>query len=49
MAKLSKTERSALIASAIKTISEHKQLSPAARERGLKVLEKALRRDTDCR
>ncbi|MCK9524829.1 MAG: hypothetical protein M0R49_02750 [Limnochordia bacterium] len=49
MQKLTKSEKREMIAAAIKTISEHKSLAPASRERGLTVLSKALAKNSDLR
>ena len=47
--KLTKREKREMIAAAMKTISEHKSLTPASKERGLGVLEKALAKHSDPR
>ncbi|HHT68828.1 MAG TPA: hypothetical protein GXZ85_06175 [Firmicutes bacterium] len=46
MQKLTKKEKREMIAAAMKTISEHKSLSPELKERGLSPLEKALRKNS---
>ncbi len=47
MSKLSKKEKREMIAAAMKTISEHKGLSPASKDRGVVVLGKALAKNSD--
>ncbi|HKM43695.1 MAG TPA: hypothetical protein VJZ70_06845 [Limnochordia bacterium] len=49
MQKLTKREKQEMIAAAMKTISEHKSLAPASKERGLSVLGKALTKNSDPR
>ena len=49
MHKFTKKEKRELIAAAMKTISEQQGLSPAARERGLATLQKALTKNSDQR
>ena len=49
MPKLTKKEKREMIAAAMKTISEHKGLSPASKDRGVVVLGKALLRNSDPR
>lgn len=49
MNKLTKKEKREMIASAMKTISEHKSLTPAARDRGLATLQKAFEKNSDTR
>jgi len=47
MNRFSKKEKREMIAAAMKTLSEHKSLSPEAKDRGLNTLQKALERNTD--
>jgi len=49
MPKLSKKEKREMIAAAMKTISEHKGLSPATKDRGVVVLAQALLKNSDSR
>lgn len=49
MGKLSKKEKREMIAAAMKTLSEHKSLSPQARDRGLAVLRQAFERTSESR
>ncbi|NLL48187.1 MAG: hypothetical protein GX249_06355 [Firmicutes bacterium] len=46
MERLSKQEKREMIAAAMKTISEHRSLKPDSKERGLRVLEQALTRNS---
>lgn len=49
MSKLTKKEKHEMIAAAMKTISQHKSLSPASKERGLRVLQNSLVKNSDPR
>jgi hypothetical protein len=47
VSKLSKKEKTEMIAAAMKTISEQKGLSPEARRRGLAILQQAYAKEAD--
>lgn len=49
MNKMSKKEKREMIASAMKTISQQKNLSPEARARGLSILQKAFEKQTEAK
>lgn len=47
MNKLTKKEKREMLAAAMKTISQQKNLTPQARERGLSTLQKAFEKNTE--
>lgn len=49
MNRFTKKEKREMIAAAMKTLSEHKSLSQAAKDRGVRTLEKALEKHSGTR